>query len=154
MTTYNPTKTSCRHPLLATTALLLGATALLSATRVYATSPNIAPAPIPLSASLSELQERFKTRYPELQKLKLAGKVGETYKGFIGAVRPEFESDPNVQQILANENADRRELYHQLAQQTGTTPDEVASRNAARNFEKARSGEWLQYANGQWKQKP
>lgn len=104
-----------------------------------------------LAASLDELQGRFKERYPQVQALKSAGKVGETAGGFLEAVKPEFANE--VGSVANAENADRRELYAQLAKQTNATADAVAARNAARNFEKAKAGEWLKHADGQWRQK-
>lgn len=104
-----------------------------------------------MGASLDELQQRFKQRYPQLQALKSAGKVGETAAGMVEAVKPEFAGE--VAGVASPENADRTELYAQMAKQAGTTPDVVASRNAARNFEKARPGEWLKQADGTWRQK-
>lgn len=104
-----------------------------------------------LAASLDELQGRFKERYPQVQALKSAGKVGETSAGFLEAVKSQFTNE--VSAIVNAENTDRRELYAQLAKQTNTTADAVASRNAARNFEKAKTGEWLKHADGQWRQK-
>lgn len=105
------------------------------------------------AATEGELKERFKQRYPELQELKLAGKVGEVHTGYVEAVKPQFEAEPKVKGLVDDENRDRKELYQIIAKQTGTTPEAVATRNAARNFDKARPGEWLKGPDGIWRQK-
>lgn len=56
-------------------------------------------------------------------------------------------------ELVDEENADRRELYKLIAEKEKTTPEKVAERNAARNFQKARSGEYLKTRPGEWKKK-
>jgi uncharacterized protein len=101
------------------------------------------------AATLEELQERFKQRYPRLVELKEAGTIGETWQGYVEFVD---KTDPGAQDIVQQENSDRRELYRILAEREKTTPDVVAQRNAQRNFQQARSGEYLKHRDG-WKQK-
>lgn len=112
---------------------------------------SLGMATMAFSATEGELKAKFKQRYPQLQALRQQGKVGETAAGYVEAVKPEFVAATSG--LVDPENADRRELYGVLAKQTGTTPDAVATRNAARNFDKARSGEWLKNADGSWRQK-
>jgi uncharacterized protein len=100
---------------------------------------------------LQTLRERFKQRFDELSKLKSAGRIGETWQGYVEAVRPE---DRDATAGLVNaENADRRALYRLLAEEEGLTPEEIARNNAVRNFNKAKKGEYLKGPEGQWKQK-
>jgi len=54
---------------------------------------------------------------------------------------------------VEDENADRKALYELIAKKEETTPEKVAERNAARNFEKAKPGEWLKGKDGKWEQK-
>jgi uncharacterized protein len=110
-------------------------------------------APAMAASSLPELRQRFKQRYPELQQLKTQGKLGETSKGYVEAVKAEYARDATVEKAMSAENADRRELYQALAKEAGTAPGDVAAHNAARNFGKAQPGEWLQSADGKWFQK-
>lgn len=105
------------------------------------------------AASETELRERFKQRYPQLQQLKLEGKIGEVFTGYIDAVQPQYEAEAKVKGMIDNENRDRAELYQIMARQTGATPEAVAQRNATRNFEKARSGDYLKGPDGIWKRK-
>jgi uncharacterized protein YdbL (DUF1318 family) len=105
------------------------------------------------AATKEELRARFKDRYPQIQQLKTDGKIGETSAGYVEAVKPEFAKDQAVKQLVDQENADRRELYQLLAKDTGTTAGQVAKNNAVRNFERAKSGEWLKGDDGAWKKK-
>ena len=100
-----------------------------------------------------ELQARFERRYPQLLEYKTAGKLGETTAGTIEAVDPKYMEDSKLSKLVADENADRLELYTLIAKDEGTTPDVVAQRTAKRNYEKARPGEYLKTADGKWKKK-
>ncbi len=99
-----------------------------------------------------ELQERFKSRFAQILEAKSAGKIGETTAGVIDAVDGKG-LEPQLKSLLDDENADRRELYKLIAEKEKTTEDKVAERNAARNFQKARSGEYLKDRDGTWKKK-
>jgi uncharacterized protein YdbL (DUF1318 family) len=109
-----------------------------------------------------QLRERFKQRYPTLVQLKRNDRVGETYRGMAGVVRPEYaqqrvrpddEQSPTIGSFLEEENRDRQRLYELLAEELGTTADRVAERDARRRFDAARPDEWLQPRNGQWVRK-
>jgi len=99
---------------------------------------------------MDKLQERFKQRYEQILQLKTAGKVGETFEGFIDWVKAE---DASAAKLVNDENADRRELYALIAAKEKTTPGLVGERNARRNFEKAQKGEYLRGKDGKWTQK-
>jgi uncharacterized protein len=99
-----------------------------------------------------ELRERFKGRYERLLKAKGDGAIGETTGGMVEAVNGKSLDDA-LKKLVDEENADRRELYKIIAEKEQTTEQKVAERNAARNFEKARSGEFLKDRDGTWKQK-
>ena len=101
-----------------------------------------------------ELRERFKDRYPDLRAAKIDGKIGETTDGIVEAVEARYlEKDDALRKLVEEENADRRELYKLIAEREKTTPEKVATRNAARNFEKAKPGEYLKARDGSWKKK-
>jgi len=57
------------------------------------------------------------------------------------------------QQVVNDENADRRKVYAALAAQTGASADEVGRKRAAQLTELARSGHWVQTAGGEWRRK-
>jgi hypothetical protein len=100
---------------------------------------------------LNDLKQRFQQRYPQLMKAKAAGTIGETSAGHVDAVKGSLDGE--LSKVVAAENADRDKLYKILADKEGTTPAHIAERNAIRNFEKARSGEYLKGRDGQWHQK-
>ena len=99
-----------------------------------------------------ELQERFKDRLPDIRDAKADGNIGETTEGVLEAVGGK-DLDDKLKKLVEDENADRRELYKLIAEKEKTTPEKVAERNAARNFQKAKSGEYLKTREGEWKKK-
>lgn len=100
---------------------------------------------------LTDLQARFKQRYPELMKLRDAGTVGETWNGWCEVVKPPATDE--VAKFIAEENADRTALYAIVAKKQNTTPDMVAERNGTRNFKAAAPTHWLKIKEGKWVQK-
>jgi uncharacterized protein YdbL (DUF1318 family) len=105
------------------------------------------------AASVEELQKRFKERYPKLLQAKTDGKIGETYKGYVEAVKEEYLKDEAVKKLINDESADRKELYELMAKEEGTTVEKVAERNAVRNFKKAKKGQFLKGRDEKWEQK-
>lgn len=105
----------------------------------------------------TDLKERFKARYESLVKAKEKGKVGETFKGFVEAVDA-AESDKAIVQLIAEENADRTELYKSIAKKASTTdekttPEKVGEQNGDRNFKNAAIGTFLKGRDGKWVRK-
>jgi uncharacterized protein YdbL (DUF1318 family) len=100
-----------------------------------------------------QLQKRFQERYPKLLEQKSAGKIGETFQGFVEAVKDDYAKEEAVSSLVNGENADRTELYKLLAAQQKITPEVVAERNAVRNFQRARAGDYLKGQDGRWTQK-
>ena len=98
-------------------------------------------------AKKEELQKRFKARYGQIQQLKKEGVIGETDEGFVDFVGEKKSAD-----LVDQENADRKALYALIAKDTGESADTVARHNAQRNFDKAKSGEYLR-VDGKWKKK-
>ena len=96
------------------------------------------------------LQQRFKDRYPAILNAKKSGSVGETSQGVLEAVK--LTDDATLKQLIADENNDRAALYALIAKDEDISPDQVARRAAKRNFDHARSGEWLK-TDGEWRQK-
>ena len=105
------------------------------------------------AASMAELKKRFKERYPKLLKAKTEGKAGETFKGYVEAVKEEYLKDEALKKLLDDENADRKTLYGAIAKKENTTPEKVAERNAVRKFKRAKKGEYLKNKDGKWEQK-
>lgn len=109
-------------------------------------------APAQAADRKAELRAKFEQRYPQIQQYKTAGKIGETTAGVLEVVDPKAV-DAAVTTLMAEENADRTELYQLIAKDEGTTPALVAERNAVRNFTKAKPGEYLKEKNGTWRKK-
>src|SRR5688572_9870339 len=101
----------------------------------------LATAAVQAADDKGELRKRFQARNGQIQQLKAAGKVGETFDGYLEAVKPQFRDETD--QIVSNENEDRRKLYKIIADEEGTTPAEVAKADAVRRFNKAKPGEYL-----------
>ncbi|MFN4244036.1 MAG: YdbL family protein [Tepidisphaerales bacterium] len=105
----------------------------------------------------SELQRRFAARDPQLQQLKAAGTLGETSSGYLeppDAALGVPPLTPEARQLMDDENADRRRLYALIGRRENVPPEVVADRAARRNFARARTGEWLKFPDGLWRQKP
>jgi uncharacterized protein YdbL (DUF1318 family) len=112
---------------------------------------SVAPTPAMAADRKSELQQKFKERYPELQRLRTAGKVGETSVGTVEAVSGGL--DASGQKAVDAENADRGELYQLLAKELGTTAEKVAHINGARRIKEMRAGEYYKDDDGNWNKK-
>ena len=104
------------------------------------------------AATEGELKRRFKDRYPALLKAKQAGHIGETTTGYVALVEPD-KAPGDAKDLVKAENADRKELYELIAAEEQTDVDTVAKRNALRNYQKARPGEYLQKPDGSWGKK-
>jgi uncharacterized protein YdbL (DUF1318 family) len=108
----------------------------------------------PATAQTKEqLQAKFEKRYPQLLSYKQQGKVGENMEGYVEAVKKEYLDDKTLSKLIDDENADRKQLYGLIAADEKTTPDKVAVAAAKRNYEKAKSGEYLKGNDGQWHKK-
>jgi uncharacterized protein YdbL (DUF1318 family) len=99
--------------------------------------------------SESDLRKRFEERYPAIRELKQQGTVGETDDGYLDFVK---DKDDDADEVVKDENDDRRALYKLIAEKEKTEPEVVAKRNAKRNFDRARDGEYLK-EGGKWKKK-
>lgn len=103
--------------------------------------------------SKQEIIQSMKQRYPKLMEAKDAGSIGEQYDGYVGAVTRSASEEEAVKALIAGENDDRKALYAIIAEETGATVAQVAARNRARLYEKAKSGHWLQTSRGKWVKK-
>lgn len=101
------------------------------------------------SASCGDIKARMKARLPAIVQLKAAGIVGETNQGLLAFVGEKKQQ----QDLVAAENKDRKTVYAAIAKQQGTTAEVVAKRRALQIAERAKPGEWLQDAAGNWYQK-
>lgn len=97
----------------------------------------------------AEIKERMKERLPVINDLKVDGIIGENNKGYL-----EFLSDKREGEDVVNEeNSDRRKVYEAIARQHGSTTENVGIQRAKKIIQRAAPGEWLQDDRGNWYQK-
>ena len=104
-----------------------------------------------LTASVAlagSMKDRFIARKPAVAALLADGTVGENNQGFL-----EFRGAKKQADVVAAENQDRATVYAAIAKKTGTTPDLVGQRRAAKIAETADPGTWLQKPEGTWYKK-
>ena len=101
----------------------------------------------------SQIKNRMKKRYPEIQELKKSGKIGETYLGIVKPVNDKDAKNKDIMKIVTDENSDRETLYEIIAKQNKTTPKTVARTNALRIFEKTGLDFYFMTKNEKWHKK-
>lgn len=99
---------------------------------------------------LAALRTRMDQRLPAILALKDKQVIGENNRGFL-EVRGAAAND--AQQVVSEENSDRRKVYAALAGQTGSTADEVGKQRAQQLASLAKRGHWIQESSGDWRQK-
>jgi hypothetical protein len=102
--------------------------------------------------SKAELRERFKQRLRDINDLKRDAKVGEVWDGYLDIIESEKLSRKQ-QDLIDDENKDRKELYRMIAKDEDTTVELVGQRDAQRRYNQAKKGDWFKLKNGRWKQK-
>ena len=102
-------------------------------------------------AAKAELKASFATHAAALAAAKASGTIGECTNGLVAVVGT--SADASVTALVEAENADRNRLYLLLAAETQVTAALIGERNAMRNYQNARVGEWLRTRDGQWKKK-
>lgn len=119
------------------------------------------PRPAGAQDAQAELRDRFAGRYARLLELQDQGKIGETWRGEVKAVEPEYAEQAEVKALIDAENADRRRLYELLAdelrrevrdetERERVTVELIARRNAQRNFDRARPEHYLLISEHTW----
>ncbi len=93
-----------------------------------------------------DLQARMKARLPEIVELKTKGIVGETHTGYLEFVGARKEGAD----IVAAENADRKQLYSAVAKKTGADVGQVGARAALKWKQNLGKGEYFKEADGTW----
>ena len=95
------------------------------------------------------IKERMKERLPIIEALKGDGVIGENNSGYLEFLGPKKPKE----EVVKAENADRALIYSAIAKKQGTSAELVGKRRAAKIFEIADPGEWIQDAQGNWIQK-
>ncbi|WP_028573923.1 YdbL family protein [Desulfonatronovibrio hydrogenovorans] len=101
--------------------------------------------------SKDEVTASMRDRYPALQEAKNNGLVGEAWTGLAALV--DQDAPASVQNLVNAENNDRRRLFQIIAQETGTSVEEVARQNRIRMYRLAEDNHFLQDQNRQWVRK-
>jgi len=102
------------------------------------------------AADLGAVKQRMSQRLPAIDALRDRGAVGENNRGFLDA-RGALSALDN--KTMSDENADRSAVYAALAQQTGTSADQVGRARAKQIAQGSKPGVWLQRENGEWYKK-
>lgn len=98
---------------------------------------------------LASAKAGMRERVPAIDKLKLAGSVGEDNRGYLAVRSPSDEAAA----VVAAENADRRIVFSDTAARTGATLDAVGRAFARQIAAASAPGVWVQRADGQWYRK-
>lgn len=99
---------------------------------------------------LGAVRSRMEKRISSINALKDRGAIGENNRGLLEGRGALGGAD---QQVVNDENSDRRKVYAALAAQTGASADEVGRKRAAQLADLARAGHWVQTAGGEWRRK-
>lgn len=83
--------------------------------------------------------------------LKNSGAVGERLDGYLGIVDGSAGGD--IRAAIEAINAQRRQAYEGASRDSGRARSEVEAVAGARLRDKARAGDWVQNAAGQWIQR-
>lgn len=84
-----------------------------------------------------------------LDEARTQGRVGETFYGYLVALKTDAETEKLVTDI----NAERKASYQQLAKQNNVSVDDIAKLAGQKLVERAKPGEYVQGINGKWVRK-
>ncbi len=105
-----------------------------------------------MTPAVTQALEGRKSRFRELQNLKTQGILGEDNQGFVKVL----QSAPNAENIANAENANRKVIYQTIVEQNQLGPAGITQVRAAfaeTQRERARPGDSIQEASGQWVKK-
>ena len=102
------------------------------------------------AADLGAVKQRMAQRLPAVDALRDRGAAGENNRGFLEA-RGALSGAES--QTVADENSDRGAVYAALAQQTGSTADQVGRARAKQIAQGSKPSVWLQNEKGEWYKK-
>jgi uncharacterized protein len=99
---------------------------------------------------LGAVKARMEQRLGAVNALKDRGAAGENSRGYLEARGNTAGGD---QQVISDENSDRRTVYAAIAAQTGADADLVGRQRAQQIASIAKRGHWIQDPSGEWRQK-
>lgn len=102
-----------------------------------------------VSTPAASIKERMQQRLPAIIALKDNGVIGENAQGYL-----EYRSNQKPeQQMVEEENNDRRQVYGQIAKQQRVDMNLVGQRRAKQIAEIGAPGHWFRKADGTWYKK-
>ena len=84
----------------------------------------------------------------DLSEAKSQGLVGETYTGYLGAVKP----SPSVNELVSSINTKRKSYYQAISTKNGTTLSTVEKLAGEKLIKRAPAGQYVDTGSG-WKKK-
>jgi uncharacterized protein YdbL (DUF1318 family) len=131
--------------------------ALLGATPAHA---DEVAAPEATSPAIRKIIDSRAARLADLNRYKAQGVIGENTQGLVEPrdleTLGDLKSRAEVQRLVKGENADRDELYKEIAAAKGVDPSQISKIRetyAATLRDNAKGGEWIQLPDGSWKKK-
>ncbi len=102
-----------------------------------------------LAGNIRQIKQRMKQRLPVIVKMKHQGVIGENSNGYL-----EFVTKTKINEnIVTQENKDRRMVYSMIASQQGVSIQKVESLRALQIVRKAGKGDYFKKKNGTWYKK-
>ena len=95
------------------------------------------------------IKQRMKQRLPVIVDLKTKGIIGENNKGYLAFVTTKRARED----VVANENKDRKSIYKYIAKQLNAPLELVEKRRAKQIADRAKPGEFIQRPDGSWVKK-
>lgn len=132
---------------------------LLGITEARAQESEVA-APEVSSPAIRRIIASRAGRVAELDRYKGMGVIGENKDGLVEPrnleTLPDLKARAEVQRLVKAENADREELFREIAAAKGVDLSQlprIRETYAATLRDRAKPGEWIQMTDGTWKQK-
>jgi uncharacterized protein YdbL (DUF1318 family) len=101
--------------------------------------------------SAADIRRRMEQRLGTIDSLKAQEAVGENNQGYLAV--PPAGKPGNAASVIADENRDRAAVYALIAQQTGSTAENVGKARARQIAAGSRGGVWVQDESGKWSKK-
>ncbi len=118
------------------------------------------PNPEVSSPAIRRIIDSRAARVADIEKYKGMGAIGESNKGTLEVRSLDAVSDlkarADVQRLVRAENADREELYKEIAKAKGidmSQLDKIRETYAGTLRDNAKPGEWIQMPDGNWRKK-
>ena len=103
----------------------------------------------PVALFAQGIKERMKERLSVIIELKEKGIIGEDFQGYLVFL----SDDKQKQDVIEEENIDRKKIYSYIAKKEGADLELVGQRRAKQIADNAKPGDFLQKEDGSWYQK-